>query len=243
MGSLSLQEYMDKKYMKKKQKKVESESAKVIEKIKANDVVEKNDTHEESKKENDNDVKKPIDSSEPGGKWINVETKSEVIRQDDKNSVSEPTKELKDSDPIVTEKQPKRRKLSESEHLESRHSTKLQKIEKNTSGSTNKSSLQRETEMREKLLSQKEKNKIKKTEDDLRKDNIDFEDPALLFDKKVISKHKEKIDSRFVSPSGGNLFTDVSRYPPNRFNIPPGYHWDGIIRGNGFEEKWLNVHR
>lgn len=74
------------------------------------------------------------------------------------------------------------------------------------------------------------------------KEDIKSEDPALLFNKNVIQKHKKKLESKYVSISGRKLYKDESRYPPNRFNIKPGWRWDGIIRGNGFEQKWFDRH-
>lgn len=55
------------------------------------------------------------------------------------------------------------------------------------------------------------------------KDQERPDDPALAFLTKKREKGPQK--PRYKGP-----------WPPNRFNIPPGYRWDGVDRGTGFEK-------
>jgi len=52
-----------------------------------------------------------------------------------------------------------------------------------------------------------------------------WNDPAAAFLSKKTSKGPKKPEYTGPPP------------PPNRFGIKPGYRWDGVDRGNGFEKK------
>lgn len=62
------------------------------------------------------------------------------------------------------------------------------------------------------------------------KDTDRWNDPAAQF---VKVKEKKK------SKSGKPLYQGTAM--PNRFGIRPGYRWDGVDRGNGFEKRWFEA--
>ncbi|KAK9474401.1 Pre-mRNA-splicing factor of RES complex-domain-containing protein [Dipodascopsis tothii] len=64
------------------------------------------------------------------------------------------------------------------------------------------------------------------------KEEEHWEDPAAAF----LSKKKEEKKST----TGLKLFH--GHFPPNRYNIAPGYRWDGVDRSNGFEVRYLERH-
>lgn len=65
------------------------------------------------------------------------------------------------------------------------------------------------------------------------KDTIRWDDPILMFD---TEKRKKTIEQKSDGKPKCRFHA-----PPNRFNIPPGYRWDGVIRGNGYEERRFRV--
>ena len=58
---------------------------------------------------------------------------------------------------------------------------------------------------------------------------LEAEDPMLAY----LNEKREKENTGPKKPSYQGPF------PPNRFNIRPGYRWDGVDRSNGFENKYF----
>lgn len=57
-----------------------------------------------------------------------------------------------------------------------------------------------------------------------------WNDPAAGF----LTERRKK-----VSRSGRPLYKGAA--PPNRYGVRPGYRWDGVDRGNGFEGEWFKA--
>lgn len=133
-----------------------------------------------------------------------------------------------------------------------REKTTGRKVEKNqtdkgqadlTQALLNTSQAQRERELqrKEEITALQQASFARHADDErlefLRKNEIREGDPMAAFasKKKGTKGRKERSDDISIRP--------VYKGPPpkpNRFNIRPGFRWDGVDRGNGFEDKLLS---
>tara|TARA_B100000795_G_C22579477_1_gene353221 strand:- start:86 stop:664 length:579 start_codon:yes stop_codon:yes gene_type:complete len=77
-------------------------------------------------------------------------------------------------------------------------------------------------------------NNANSSRDDKLKSRSRVDDPMAQFD---LKKDDEDDSSSSSSSSSKKKLYRGPPAPSNRFNVLPGYRWDGVDRGNGFEAK------
>ena len=108
--------------------------------------------------------------------------------------------------------------------LSKKSEQKYENLENNIKNSWKKGFLDEE-ELTRKKIEVKEKSKI-------------LDDPM----KNLLSKNKAFEEADELIRRRG-FYLPKCKFPPlnNRFDIKPGYRWDGINRSNGFENKIMNI--
>ncbi|CAJ0901362.1 2029_t:CDS:2, partial [Entrophospora sp. SA101] len=78
----------------------------------------------------------------------------------------------------------------------------------------------------------------------IKKEEVLLNKPLAIYKDDVELNEELKAKGRWNDPAADFLRLERPRYKglqpqPNRFNIDPGYRWDGVDRSNGFERQYF----
>uniref|UniRef100_A0A8C7ZRV8 BUD13 homolog n=1 Tax=Oryzias sinensis TaxID=183150 RepID=A0A8C7ZRV8_9TELE len=141
--------------------------------------------------------------------------------------------ESRNAETVFRDKSGKRRDLtSEREEQKRKAGEKAAKDEKYAQWGKGLAQSQMEQQKLEDALLEAQKPLARHRDDEdldrmLREQERDGDPMAAMLRRKKEKSSKTHDKPRYNGPTP----------PPNRFNIPPGYRWDGVDRSNGFEKK------
>ncbi|XP_004076427.1 BUD13 homolog [Oryzias latipes] len=159
------------------------------------------------------------------------EEQKENRRREKKNQPLED--ESRNAETVFRDKSGKRRDLtSEREEQKRKAGEKAAKDEKYAQWGKGLAQNQMEQQKLEDALLEAQKPLARHRDDEdldrmLREQERDGDPMAAMLRRKKEKSSKTQDKPRYNGPTP----------PPNRFNIPPGYRWDGVDRSNGFEKK------
>ena len=138
---------------------------------------------------------------------------------------------------LAARKSNKLKKLSEEEMLKKEHEMKLQEAAEETHKRWNKGVVQNQLQEAQahEIMHEMGKNFARSSQDE---DYNNLQKSKLLADDPMLEYLSKKKASKDISQPKKPVYTGP--FPPNRFNIRPGYRWDGVDRSNGFENKYFS---
>lgn len=190
----------------------------------------------------DQDDDRPAAMADGGRAGINTKSDFRTAKRDKfaNSNMSKIIEDAKNQETVYRERGTGKKRNFEKEHEESEEVRKKKEEELKNYKVWNKGKIQLE-EKEENIASyfKETKKPLARYKDDedynqLKKSEMHLDDPMYAY----VMKHKRVETKKKRAKSSKPVYTGGVPNT-NRFNIPPGYRWDGVDRGTGYESRYF----